>query len=89
VWEGLEEIRMAEAAKIEKFTPTELSSLQVKLTKLRSDSWQAAELVSDFLSGRGYGVDAQTMRTAVPQLAMLRDSHDAMQSLLETVAYVM
>lgn len=80
---------MAEAAKIEKFSPTDLTNLQVKLMKLRGDSWQAAELVSDFLSGRGYGVDAQAMRTAVAELAMLRDSHDAMQSLLETVAYVM
>jgi hypothetical protein len=80
---------MAEAAKIEKFTPTELTNLQVKLMKLRSDSWQAAELVSDFLSGRGYGVDAQTIRSAVAELAVLRGSHERMQTLLETMAYVM
>ncbi len=80
---------MAEAEKIEKFTPTELTDLQVKLMKLRSDSWQAAELVSEFLSGRGYGVDAQTIRAAVTELAVHRGSHDRMQSLLETMAYVM
>jgi hypothetical protein len=61
----------------------------VKLMKLRSDSWQAAELVSEFLSGRGYGVDAQTIRTAVTELAVLRGSHERMQTLLETMAYVM
>jgi hypothetical protein len=80
---------MAEAAKIEKFTPTELATLRGKLMKWRTDSWQAAELVSDFLAGRGYGVNAKVMRTAVPELAVLSWSHDAMQSLLETVAYVM
>ena len=57
--------------------------------KVRTDSWQAAELVSDFLAGRGYGVNAKLMRAALPELAVLSRSHDAMQSLLETVAYVM
>ncbi len=80
---------MSESIKIEKFTPTELASLRVELMRLRSDSWQAAEFVSDFLAGRGYGVNAAAMRTAVPELAVLRGSHDAMQSLLESVAYVM
>lgn len=78
---------MAEAAMIEKFTPTDLTALREQLMKLRSDSWQAAELVSDFLAGRGYGVNGKAMRTV--ELAVLRGSHDAMQSLLETVAYVM
>lgn len=87
--EGLEEMHVAESARIEKFAPSELAALQVRLMKLRSDSWQAAELVSGFLAGRGYGVDSQAMRTTVAGLAVLRGSHDAMQSLLETVAYVM
>jgi len=81
--------RMGEATKIEKFTPRELSALKAKLMTLRTDSWQAAEFVSDFLAGRGYGVDCDAMRTAVPELAVLRSSHDSMQSMLETVAYVM
>jgi hypothetical protein len=80
---------MAEAAQIEKFPPSELASLRGKLMKLRTDSWQAAELVSDFLAGRGYGVNAGAMRTAVPELIVLRGSHEKMQSMLETVAYVM
>jgi len=80
---------MAEAAKIEKFHTNDLAMLRVMLMKSRTDSWQAAELVSDFLAGRGYGVNPKAMRTAVAELAMLRDSHDAMQSVLETVAYVM
>jgi len=80
---------MAEVAKIEKFTSSELAMLRERLLKSRTDSWQAAELVSDFLVGRGYGVNAGAMRTAVPGLAMLRASHDAMQAMPETVAYVM
>ena len=80
---------MADDAKIEKFTPSELAVLRGKLMKLRSDSWQAAELVADFLAGRGYGVNANAMRIAVPELAMLRVSHETMQAMLETVAYVM
>ncbi len=80
---------MSDDAKIEKFSPCELAMLRGKLMKMRSDSWQAAELVAEFLAGRGYGVDAEAMRTAVPELGMLRSSHDAMQAMLETVAYVM
>jgi len=80
---------MAEAAKIEKFSSDELTTLRDKLMRSRTDSWQAAELVSDFLAGRGYGVNTYAMRMVVAELAMLRASHDAMQSALETVAYVM
>jgi hypothetical protein len=56
---------------------------------LRSDSWQAAELLSNFLAGRGYGVNVKVMRKAAPELAMHYLSHERMQRLLENVAYVM
>ncbi len=80
---------MAEVAKIEKFQSSDLAMLRDMLMKSRTDSWQAAELVSEFLAGRGYGVNAKAMRTAAPELAVPRASHDAMQAMLETVAYVM
>jgi hypothetical protein len=80
---------MAEVAKIEKFTPSELASLRVELMKSKMDSWQAADLLSKFLAGRGYGVNSDAMRNALPQIAVLRSSPDVMQSVLETVAYVM
>ncbi len=79
---------MAEVAKIEKFTPGELATLRGELLKRKIDSWQAADMVASFLAGRGYGVDADAMRTAVPRLA-IPSSHEAMQSVLETVACVM
>ncbi len=80
---------MAEAARIEKFTPDELTTLRVDLLKSRTDAWQAAEMVSKFLAGRGYGVDTDAVRDVLPALAFLRGSHESMQSVLETVAYVM
>ena len=85
----LEEIRMAEVAKIEKFTPCDLTNLRSELRKSKTDSWQAADIVSSFLAGRGYGVNANAMRTAVPYLEILGGSYEVMQSALEKVAYVM
>jgi hypothetical protein len=80
---------MDEAAKIEKFPADELAVLRGKLMNSRNDSWQAAEVVSDFLAGRGYGASAEAIRAAVPELAAPRGSEERMQSLLETVAWVM
>ncbi len=80
---------MAEVAKIEKFTPGELANLRHDLMKAKMDSWQAADLVAIFLAGRGYGVNTNAMRNAVPRLDILGGSPEAMQAVLETVAYVM
>jgi hypothetical protein len=80
---------MAEVAKIEKFAACELAALRTELRKARMDSWQAAELVSNFLAGRGYGVNSKAMRSALPRLAVIRGSQEEIQSLLETVAYIM
>jgi hypothetical protein len=83
------EMRMAEAARIEKFAPSDLARLRCELMKSKMDSWQAAELLANFLSGRGYGVNSCAMRTAVPSMDILGGSHEAMQIALEKVAYVM
>lgn len=80
---------MAEEVKIEKFAPSELATLRAVLMKSRTDSWQAAELVSCFLAGRGYGVNAKAIRNALPKLGLYGRSHETMQSVLETVAYMM
>jgi hypothetical protein len=80
---------MAEVAKIEKFTASELADLRSELMKSKIDSWQAADVVSTFLAGRGYGVNCNAMRNAVPRLDILGGSPEAMQAVLETVAYVM
>ncbi len=80
---------MSEIAQIEKFTPSELAELRNELMKSKIDSWQAADMVSAFLAGRGYGVNVNAMRKAVPRMDILGGSPEAMQKALETVAYVM
>lgn len=41
---------------VEQFTPTDLMTLRNELLQSGVDSFQAAEIVANFLSGRGYGV---------------------------------
>ncbi len=80
---------MAEVARIEKFTPDELARLRFELVKSKMDSWQAADVISSFLAGRGYGVNTDAMRHAVPRLDIHGGSSERMQAVLETVAYIM
>jgi hypothetical protein len=80
---------MAEASKVEKFSVSELANLRSELLEYRSDSWQAADVVSAFLVGRGYGVDPATVRTAVGGMDGFSGSMHAMQAALEAVAFVM
>jgi hypothetical protein len=86
---------MAEGSKVEKFSMSELANLRNELQEYRSDSWQAADVVSAFLVGRGYGVNTATMRHAVGTMDAFTGSinalqaMDAMQEALEAVAYVM
>ena len=86
---------MAEGPKVEKFSMSELANLRNELQEYRSDSWQAADVVSAFLVGRGYGVNSATMRQTVSTMDAFTSSTnpvqamDAMQAALEAVAYVM
>ncbi len=80
---------MARDSKVEKFSMSELASLRSELVQSGIDSWQAADVVCTFLAGRGYGVNTTLMRDAVLKLDPFGGSTDAMQEVLETVAYVM
>ncbi len=80
---------MSEKASVEKFSMSELEKLRSELMQSGIDSWQAAEVVSAFLVGRGYGVNNATVRDAVTRLDPFGGSADSMQAVLETVAYVM
>ena len=80
---------MASDSRIEKFAVAELSGLRTELLQSGVDSWQAAELVTSFLSGRGYGADPTLVREAVMRLEGNSCPLDAMQRELERVAYVM
>lgn len=80
---------MASQGKIEKFAMHDLAGLRTELLQSGVDSWQAADLVTTFLSGRGYGADPAMVREAVLRLEGSACSLECMQRELEGVAYVM
>jgi hypothetical protein len=74
---------------IEKFAATDLTSLRQELTQSGLDSWQAAELISAFLSGRGYGVSHHEARRAASRIELVGCSLKSMQEELEKLALMM
>ena len=74
---------------IERFSAADLSNLRDELTQSGVDSWQAAELISSFLSGRGYGVSNHAARNAASRLDYNRTSLQSIQDELEKLAFVM
>ena len=74
---------------IEKFNPTDLSSLREELIHSGLDHWQAAELISSFLSIRGYGVSHHAARGAVARIESVHCSLTTMQEELEKLALIM
>ncbi len=80
---------MAERAPIEKFTKEELRTLRMELDKDSVDSWQAADIVSEFLTGRGYGACAHQIRDAMLRIEGGPRNLLRMQEELEKVAFVM
>ena len=75
--------------KVEKFSTGDLAGLRSELMQSGIDSWQAAEVLSDFLTGRGYGVNPQNARDAVARLEISGRDLDRMQKELERVAFIM
>ena len=74
---------------VEKFPMLELQELREGLRQNGLDSWQAAELISSFLAGRGYGVSRQSARDAVSRFEGVGHSIDGIQAELEKLAMVM
>lgn len=79
---------MASDSRIEKFPAAELSGLRTELLQSGVDSWQAAEMVTNFLSGRGYGSDTHAVREFVHHVDG-GCSVEKMQHELEGIAWVM
>ena len=71
------------------FTQSDLADLRGELRQSGLDSWQAGELISAFLSGRGYGVSNTEARTAATRLEVLGCSLQCMQEELSRLALVM
>ncbi len=74
---------------VERFTPTDLMMLRNELLQSGVDSFQAAEIVANFLSGRGYGVSSHEARTAASRIECPGCTTEHIQQELERVAMVM
>jgi hypothetical protein len=73
--------------KIEKFKPEELTGLRLELSSSAIDSWQAADIVSEFLTGRGYGTSSDRIRHALT--GMGGADFERMQEALEKIGFLM
>lgn len=72
-----------------KFTASEIAALRTDMLQMGMDHWQAAEMLSSFLVGRGYGVCRQRAREAVARLEQEHCAVDAMHQELDSLALVM
>jgi hypothetical protein len=75
-------------SQIEQFPAADLTGLRDELRKSSLDSWQSADLISSFLSGRGYGVSTDAARIAASRIESV-SSLQSMQEELEKLALVM
>ncbi len=71
------------------FTHSDLCGLREELRHSGLDSWQAAELISAFLNGRGYGVSNADARTAASRIESVGCNLQCMQEELSRLAYMM
>ena len=74
---------------VEKFSATDLLTLRTELLQSGVDSFQAAEIVANFLTGRGYGCSPHEARTVASAIEVQGASVEHIQAQLETVARVM
>lgn len=71
---------------VEKFSPADLLQLRTELMRADVDTFQAAAIVSNFLSGRGYGIAPEEARTVATLLDSPGSTPASMQAELERVA---
>jgi hypothetical protein len=79
----------ARTNEIEKFPEADLVGLREELLHSGLDSWQAADLISSYLTGRGYGVSNHAARHTARRLESAGCSLKCMQEELEKIARVM
>lgn len=73
----------------EKFAPSDLLALRGELMQSGLDSFQAAEILTSFLSGRGYGISSQEARHVASRIEVQGCKPEHIQAELERVARVM
>lgn len=74
---------------VERFSPSDLLTLRSELMQSGVDSFQAAEIVTNFLSGRGYGVSNDAARAAASRIEVPGVTPELIQAELERVALAM
>ena len=73
----------------EKFSPSDLMGLRSELLRTGLDTFQAAEILTTFLSGRGYGISSQEARYVASNIEGMGCKPEHIQEELERVARVM
>ncbi len=74
---------------VEKFSAHDLMTLRDELLQSGVDSFQAADIVSNFLTGRGYGCSTHEARSVVASIETPGTTAENIQAELERVARVM
>jgi hypothetical protein len=72
-----------------KFAAEDVASLRGELLSAGLDSWQAAELISSFLSARGYGISSDGARSVFTRIDASHCTVECMHKELELLALVM
>lgn len=70
----------------EKFSEVDLTTLRCDLLQPGLDSFQAAEVVANFLSGRGYGISRDEARGVATRIEAFGCTVETVQQELERVA---
>ena len=74
---------------VEKFSVQDLNTLRTELLQSGADSFQAAEIVTNFLTGRGYGCSHVEARTVASKIEVAGIKPEHIQAELERLARVM
>jgi len=74
---------------VERFSQSDLLQLRSDLLQSGADSFQAAEIVANFLGGRGYGVSSEEARAAASRIEVQGCKAEHIQAELERVALAM
>jgi hypothetical protein len=74
---------------VEKFAAADLAALREELLHAHLDTWQAADVISQYLVTRGYGVSAPAARSTASRLESAGYPVERMQAEFEQLALVM
>jgi len=74
---------------VEKFSEADLAGLREELRRSHLDSWQVGDVISSYLTMRGYGVSQDEARTMISRIEKTGYSLRSMQEELEKLAMVM